>query len=130
MKKLITILFLIPAMCWGQKMDTAYLGDAIIVGANIKSGTIIKQDTIPVLMLVCDTSAMQGRIRYGWKGDTVRKITDSYYRENVWWQLGYEVLAGYPVYALLYPNSVIAYLDKDKKPLPKSIVVFLTKEIK
>lgn len=82
-----------------------------------------KQDTIPVMMLVCDTASKAYPI---WLSDTIHKLKEkTFYSNGVWWDFGYEVrFTG--VYTPRY--IYFEYLDKDKKPLEKNIVVFTTKE--
>jgi hypothetical protein len=107
------------------------------------------QDTFAVIMLVCDTAAMYHLLvakeyidDYGDVHDTV---VHADYRRYVWWQLGYEVRRverrnntegkidpGFD-FGFKYEEWNVyfheAYLDKNKKPLPKSIVVWMTKKI-
>ena len=88
-----------------------------------------RTDTIHCLMLVCDT--------IGYPHTSVGSLLPSSQAWNegrmVWWQYGYEVIqysqasvfdGGYQI------RHVVAYLDQNKKPLPKSLAVWMSKEIK
>ena len=105
-------------------------------GNRINDFTITpRQDTIRVLMLVCDTM--------GWPHTSIGSVIPSAQAYNegrvVWWQYGYEVPVLYERGGMgqLWVDKdgyVIAlkpiYLDQNKKPLPKNIIVWMIKEIK
>jgi hypothetical protein len=164
MKSILIILFALPVVCCGQKKDslttittgvlTLYTNDGYVIPSWEKS-TTPKQDTIKVLLFVCDTSEKYSiwpsfeidtaatRIfsdtsKTSWKdyvlvGSTKNDTTNRRYNNSVWWQFGHEVYEPYTTQLTLspfdkVPNSI--YLDANKKPLPKSIVVWMSKEIK
>jgi hypothetical protein len=140
MKKLLTLLFFIPVFCWGQKKDS--IPDAWLSGYVISSGTTsdgLRQDTVDVIMLVCDTSFKVGDVGVKLEAfdDGDRKLI--YNIPNripyLWWQFGYEVRGGCG-HDLLNGMIVgcihlveISHLDQNKKPLQKNIVVWVTQEI-
>jgi hypothetical protein len=89
-----------------------------------------KYDTIPVIMLVCDTAIYEfGVVRT--KGEYVQHYEPNY---SATWKNGYEVSEKYWPY---HPNYMvfneqqsvrhIKYLDSDKKPLGNNIIVWDTK---
>lgn len=94
-----------------------------------------KYDTINCIMLVCDTTFRKDVIGYvGYFGDTVAYIENRMI--HVWWQFGYEVkkmastsLLAFDERGHLLIDNFEEYLDQNKKPLRKSIVVWMTKEI-
>lgn len=107
-----------------------YLSTAFITGWGGTSDTTIRKiDTIPVILLVCDTAK---------KGDGKSKITFSIFynaekpEENVgtsvnhvpyvFWIKGYEARE-----IVNHFLEKIYYLDENKKPLKKNIVVWLSK---
>ena len=86
-------------------------------------------------MLVCDTT---GTVHGGMLFFNPQQQAFNEGR-GVWWQFGYEVGRGivsgaYILYAdkdgNLIRETTIKHLDQNKKPLPKSIIVWMTKEIK
>lgn len=110
-------------------------------GNRLDSFTITpKQDTIKVLMLVCDTSRIIS--------DFYKSVGGDYFYQNmVTWQFGYEVYeidwgqipcsdvelgtAAISTLCLGWKRiKFISNLDQNKKPLPRSLVVWLSKEIK
>lgn len=120
------------------------------------AGNIIEpQDTIKVLMLVCDTADQQyftsEAIFDATGGLLTAEITDSFTLKywGVFWRFGYEVWTQkwvetywesvssgnlsfqlIEVPAHFERDKFIIRLDANKKPLPKSLVVWMTKEIK
>jgi hypothetical protein len=143
MKKLLTLLFFIPVFCWGQKKDS--IPDAWLSGYVISSGTTsdgLRQDTVDVIMLVCDTSFKVGDVGVKLEAfdDGDRKLI--YNIPNripyLWWQFGYMVVKGcghdllslHPTFSTCPHFDSYFYFNQDKKPLPKNIVVWLSKEIK
>ena len=120
--KLILIIILFPAMCCGQKKDSISKWTNANDASRLHEFTITpKQDTIKCIMLVCDT--LTDRPDTG--------VVFLHHRPPVWWQLGYEV---YWVKELgdcgTMANWLPEYLNENKKPLSKSIVVWIIKEIK
>ena len=135
MKKLIIITLLLPVFCFGQKkvfpnpdsmqyyqkemLDTNrfYImenGKKVQLTAEYTPPTI-RQDTIKTILLVSDTShgsytAMTSR---------------------VWWMKGWMIYEPLTIQLTSFdqvPEPI--YLDSEKQPLRKGLVVFLTKEIK
>jgi hypothetical protein len=86
-------------------------------------------DTIPCIMLVCDTAAL------GHEGIAYDKSIDMYmkgiHNNNVWWQKGYSVREIDYYFANNYEKKKmfthLYYLDSDKKKLSKNIVVWFLK---
>jgi len=136
MKKITTtILILFVCFCgYGQKdssFKTLFIRGGVITNDTsfytsatslTTTGYLPKQDTIRVLMLVCDTSSEMPN------GSGIHFFID--------WQYGYKVIEIVPQNWEVGDVQVqatwqtIQYLDADKKPLPKSTIVWLTKEIK
>lgn len=88
--------------------------DTVIFGGTGMVDTRIV-DTIPVIMLVCDTSTR--------KYQSLNSKTVDIIDWNTWWQFGYKTI-------LVYNNfgpPLFQYLDKNKMPLEKNILVFTTK---
>jgi len=126
------------------EMGRLGIGSAPITQLHIWGGSlvahdlrIIDADTIPIMMLVCDTldyfrafwirdsiGAEKNRLHPVWNSDRY-KIPEK--KTGVWWQYGYKIASG----ATIWDNDgeIIGYLDKNKKPLPKNIVVWMSKEI-
>lgn len=142
MKKVLFCVFavIIVGNCIGQKKDSIDILRDATNGQDIymliKPPT--RQDTIPVIMLVGDTL---DRKDYGFSflefnkdGKLVEKIGDSvvFKDYSVWWQFGYEVspIIDENSWEYWLINYKTEYLDQNKKPLPKSIIVWMTKEIK
>lgn len=135
MKKLLTLLLLCPAFCFSQKRGgdtTASKKDSglyilnkdgftttpsLILGSGIGTTwatTTPTQDTIRVMLLVCDTAF----------------IMRLYNKPVCWWQYGYEVVDLYETkLTVAYYVQSQNYLDQNKKPLSKSIVVWMAKQI-
>ncbi len=94
-------------------------------------------DTIPVLMLMCDTGYKKNascEISV-YDSDTGKEVLA--YSENrtlfTWWNFGYQVIEKDPqaAEAGYYTISThVNYLDSDKKPLFKSIIVWQSKKNK
>jgi hypothetical protein len=162
MRKLLMIIVLLPAICWGQKKGYEFKGKqndstAVIfklhgvhstgipasgIGATIDFQLETRQDTIAVLLLVCDTSFKVGDVGVKLEAfdDGDRKLI--YNIPNripyLWWQFGYMVVKGcghdllslHPTFSTCPHFDSYFYFNQDKKPLPKNIVVWLSKEIK
>ena len=147
--------------CFGQKKDSSYfiIGD---VGGQPHGIAIFKsfgneeykQDTVKVLMLVCDTT---GTVHGGMLFFNPQQQAFNEGR-GVWWQFGYIVKLHDLFIEEPNPNywgegrsclvggceldhssktiktavtyATLIYLDENKKALPKSIIVWLSKEIK
>jgi hypothetical protein len=143
--RILLILLLFPVMCWGQKKDTVFIdtknsvfeteGGGWTYPYNSRNGLTItpKQDTIPVIMLVCDTSIGAHSLQL-WFSEQGKASNEG---RLCWWQFGYEV---YVDSSGAYDLTIIGvsqshyilkgYIDKYKNPLPKNILVWMTKEIK
>lgn len=136
MKNILLLLLVVSVNCFGQYPVRDNLA--------VDSTTVLrisKYDTVKVLMLVCDTSLSPGMGRYLYYGKDVflmqRRMV-----EAVWWQFGHEVYemdwGSVPCknqeLAIncfgWYRDKFIGRFDQNKKPLPKPIVVWITKEIK
>ena len=145
--------------CSGQKKDSAlikiigsgteiypnYLTDLKIESGNyVMYATVApRQDTISVILLCIDTSDKKDcgfefiKVASGGILEFINQDTCITYKDySTQWQFGYEVKQdldeldkkyGLDWYKHYWEDAI--YLDKDKKPLPKSIVVFMTKEI-
>lgn len=112
---IITVLIFISAVVKGQQ--DSIVSDTSIVGRFIVGDTAIFKyyDTTMVLILYSDTAN-----GYHKEGNMMFANRDICY-----WQYGYQVYKrNYNYVGILY------YLDADKKPLPKSIVVWQTITIK
>lgn len=143
---LLLFAMLIGFSCLGQKKDSVVeimriIGSGNQAAIGIGTDNLLyeftatpKQDTVKVLMLVCDTS----------RPNTIKKFEDGTIFEksgNVWWQFGYIVKEKIETDQwVTRAESMIGefvsywvtkqYLDKNKKPLQKSIIVWMSKEIK
>lgn len=154
MKTLTLIIAVVIGLnCWGQKKDSvpsfisstslSELSDSARMlllstwATNMNTGrsefTITpKRDTIPVIMLVCDTTWDTNEYVEIYDSST-HKIIDKYWifhaSGNIWWQFGYEVREwNSTAIGILYHEPL--YFDQNKKPLSKNLVVWMTKEIK
>lgn len=145
--KLLTILILLPCFCFGQKVDSlAVVSGNLIFSYGKITGTSAtisnpKKDTIPIIMLVADTFFVEG-----WSTTIgVDSITYTMPNRlsNVWWMFGYEVRQSVFVPAHEthngdgtitlfddeYQDRLVGRLDQNRKPLPRSIIVWITKTI-
>lgn len=103
-------------------------------------------DTIRVLMLVCDTAFeknidKQIIVRWFPPDSSKYEYSASHRIMDVWWMFGYEVRKVHSgTEGMIDPGfylgvkfedwySHIEYLDEKKKPLPKSSIVWISKEI-
>lgn len=92
----------------------------------------IKNDTIPILMLVCDTSGFSAIF---WEVDKNTRVVKEVKKDNVWWMFGYEVRehrSKSDFQVCDWENAGRNYcirqrLDENKKPLSKSTVVWVSK---
>ncbi len=107
--------------CSVCKKEFNTLGSFFVGGSNAVNNSWYKQvtfDTISVIMLVCDTSLHIYQTKSNFEG------MDYYDFDNsVKWTFGYKVTES--TYYSIYGKYT--YLDADKKELPKSIVVWLSK---
>ncbi len=103
--------------------------------------TMPKQDTIPVIMLVCDTLKRSNGVL--WLDSTGRVMDELLSTTpDVWWKPGFEIWeieygqvpCANPTLAMVcygsYKSKFIGYLDRRKKPLESWIVVWMVKEIR
>ena len=135
MKHILLSLMLIPVIGWGQKKDSSSSSAFSIYGTTSVPGVGIGnaidfyiQDTMPVLMLVCDTGKKSNNYTA-----YIAVINDNGKEEilgqcngcvpYVWWMFGYSV-STITMRAALLPSI---YLDEKKKPLSKSLVVWISK---
>jgi len=118
MKSLTIAILFLSVMSYGQK-DTSYdiggstyLGSSIIkedtsynIGtiATYYSRSIVTYDTVPVIMLICDTA----------------RVYDNY-DFKVYWTKGYCIKSSNSYY--------VTYLDRFKRPLRKTTLVWTNKE--
>lgn len=152
---LLIIAMLIACSCFGQKKDTlpvtkengltitGFLNDSTYsysisrsgVGsswgaATIKNGVgnenYNKPDTVKVIMLVCDTTPPKANFFI----DGNNMISGRIGGGLVFLQFGYEVGEIYFTSVLETKMLRPKYLDQNKKPLPPSVIVWMTKEIK
>ena len=140
MKYLLLLVFTVPTWCIGQinpvTKDSLQSFKAVVycdtcVATKIINDTlfvrgtkeITRNDTVKIIMLMTDTSEYTGPSLNG--------------NELVFWQLGYEVRRGQFVccdpndklnssYYWMY--SHLSYLNGDKKELPKSVIVWQSKQ--
>jgi len=123
MKKLLTILFFVPLI-----------------------GAAQKKDSLPVIMLVCDTAFYEALVHKGYDtlpdnlGGTTylnqfKKVKN--YNHSAYWQFGYEVreIVDYiqvwdnngTRMKLLPEYKHIEYLNEDKSPMKKSVIIWQSK---
>lgn len=131
---------LLPCLSWGQKIDsTVKFGNVFSeTTISVDNGLTIfvpKEDTVKVLMLLTDTTFVPNVTSIMYLTQ-VTGFTDTIgYIPNripyVWFQFGYVVYkirwvhtSGEDIF--LSPT----YLDENKKPLPKSLIIWITKEVK
>lgn len=111
----------------------------ILYDSCITGGASPQCDTIKCIMLVCDTSYIQGLsdayVLYN-SNDSTESIGEMHYHvPQVYWQYGYKVLSFVAQYwdeqdRQMGGNYVIQlYLDEYKKPLSKSTVIWQSKEV-
>ena len=145
MKKLLLLLFLLPTICIAQKSDSliqfktsllnydslavAGIAYSFAVGSGISYDIGIKK-TIKCIMLLCDTS--RKKIGSYFKSDSIQPKNNGNTFTGHWiteygepnhsltWQIGYEIHDG---------SLYISYLDADKKPLSKNIIVWISQPL-
>ncbi len=121
MKQLI-MLILFPAMCWGQSDKPNFKSNGAWHPKLDSTIEQPRQDTIPIIMLVCDTMKRQTEFQ-GWESTT----------PTVWWKPGFMVMEWRELWQsnngmISFPRTPI-YLDRRKKPLDSWIVIWMVKEI-
>ena len=123
MKQLIIIL-LFPFVCNAQKSTIKFqdIENTSFYSLGRDSGAIRYQyDTMPCIMLVCDTSLQTYPRQTSY-------LTTIYYKDfdySVRWQFGYSV----QVRSTFFLNPA-EYLDENKIPLSKNKIVWSSKGIK
>lgn len=147
MKALLLLIF-IPAIMQGQKKDSTIgkvdtidvskwvIGDSGTAATNIGTWTNTtiattgynftitpKNDTIRVIMFYVDTTYLKSLDTYATIYNVSPILTElSFHAAHyVLWQFGYEIYA-WEKGIVGFPTR--KYLDADKKPLPKSLIVF------
>jgi hypothetical protein len=129
MKQLI-ILLLFPALCWGQKKDTSRAATSTadtsvysiirgMFGESIDSYRYL--DTVKALLLCGDTA------KYYTGSDGWYEIDPQCY-----WIAGYIVIerfASWAKFSWLFEPAEPTFLDRKKKPLEKTILVWMVKEL-
>ena len=118
MKKLLILLAFLPMLAWGQWSRNLYFNGTtrIITTDTVYSSPI---DTIPVIMLVCDTASH-------YAGDLVMYSSEFSRLRNeqpVLWIRGYEVTK----FDSLRFKWHVAYLDENKQPV--KYLVWMSKEV-
>ena len=140
MKYLLFLVFSFPVLCNGQinpithdslqSFKTVVFCDTCVFAKIINDTLFIRgkkevtrNDTVKIIMLMTDTSEYNGTTLNG--------------NGIVFWQLGYEVRSGQYVccdpkdklnssYYWIYKH--VAYINGDKKELPKNIIVWQAKQ--
>ncbi|MEP6950535.1 MAG: hypothetical protein ABI863_14720 [Ginsengibacter sp.] len=136
----LTLLFIFPALCNGQTKPTTndslkrfkevvycdtcafvkIVNDTLYLSGRKE---VTRNDTVKIIMLMTDTSEYNGTTLNG--------------NGIVFWQIGYEVRTGQFIccdpknknnssYYWVYTH--VAYINGDKKQLPKNIIVWQSKE--
>ena len=118
MKKILLFLLFLPLIGWTQDTADYSLKKLDLKGIYRCDTFLIKKpplDTIPCIMMVCDTNSM--------------RVNEYYLHENimVWWQKGYDVREKYYYMEDEVDYIHLYYLDSDKKRLSKNIVVWMSK---
>lgn len=133
MKKLITLLLLMPVICFSQKQDSVWVytssKDSFLINPSYGLTYLTpKQDTVTVMLLVCDTTNYAtGSMLYF--GEQSRAMQEG---KLVWWQFGYEVIRYKQEYngeRFWNIQELVEYLGADKKRLPKNIFIWISREI-
>ena len=106
MKKTLTAICLAAALVGNGQDTIIHIGTLDNIRIMSDSATYQRYDTVPALMLVSDTSVTNGRTYY---------IRGHYYYK-------YATLGNWDIVRRDY------YFDRNKKPLPKNIVVWMVKE--
>lgn len=93
-------------------------------------------DTVKVIIVYCDTTEIRNRANH----ILITNITDiegniyspTPYDNKTYWMKGYEVIEVNPPPRLSYGDIIMisrTYLDADKKPLSKNIIVWQSKTL-
>jgi hypothetical protein len=138
MKKLILILLLLPLFCNGQNTqwkfnNWAYPADTITY--------IYTYDTVPAILLVCDTSSGYWDIHTYFTFDSI--VSDEHSKKKHWvghmatdsiWTLRVDQrsviwVKGYAIFTVIYSTGYCAphpsgYLFQNKKKMPAEILVW------
>lgn len=127
MKKVLILAAII--FCMQNTKAQIYLDDTTFSIGSIHIDLPNKLDTIPVIMLVCDT-AKQNLKMLDSEG---RPFNFNDRNISVEWQFGYSVnikktTRGMPPFMEYWEH--LYYLDENKNPLSKSIIVWQSLEIK
>lgn len=140
MRKYITILFILGSFGATAQQYTSggkvwHSLDSIVFDKQIHLKDLIPIDTIPAILLVCDTSAYAGfKTTVHYLDPILKAAQDGQY---LYWLRGFEIVEklampigyagdfnrGEPVIV----NRHISYLIENKKPLPKNIIVWMAK---
>ena len=149
--KLLLLMLLAAVSAQGQKKDTASISIHSLVGSGTNTigagyytqiwqwNVTPKYDTIPVLMLVCDTATYSRFDTDAFIGNTIAVYKDGsvVYDPGVIWQFGYEVRSVTSGYLYLTEDGYFkptythhSYLNRGKQPMKSSTVVWMVKEIK
>ncbi len=113
MKTIFLILFPIFSFC--QSRDSLNVEELLKVIASRNNAIKVHyNDTIPCLLLVCDTTKYLSADRPGWY-----EID-----HQVWWKPGYVVIEKYS-----YDPEPLIFLDRRRNVLDKKLVVWLLKEL-
>jgi|ERR1035437_1701086 hypothetical protein len=132
--KIILLAFLFVSINgWSQDSTTVNL--SII---RLYDSSVIKYDTVKVIMLICDT--FYGLKPNGlWVINGNRSYPDSSYRTpnlNVWYEWGYKVLKFIPDgwgdwdRQIFHHWEHLIYLDENKQPLSKNIIIWQSQLLK
>lgn len=132
--KTFLIALLIPCLSFGQKKDSSgSTTNSALTNRTSLTPTWItatpaqpKYDTVKCVILCCDTSYLPGFFSLIYNN---KHKDTAVYEPNrliqVWWQFGFEIRSHY--FLCCDPPT---YLDENKKQLSKSIIVWMSREIK
>ncbi len=127
--KLLPFLLLISGVCNGRTKDSTTMvldliskyGATVYVGGGSSIPT--NPDTVRCVMVCIDTVNVEGL------ATTILFPNGNKLPSNaVYWQFGYVIKSKWDVWFNGYPPPAI-YLDEKKRPLSKSIIVLISKEI-
>lgn len=110
-----TLLFLLllSSICYGQK-DSLKIDELLkVIASRNKAEKSVYNDTVKVLLLVCDTTKYPSEFQGWYEIDP-----------QVFWKPGFVVIEKYS-----YDPAPLIFLDRRKKVLEKKLVVWLLKEI-
>jgi hypothetical protein len=129
MKKLLILLAFLPMLAWGQWSRNLYFNGTTRIITTDTCKYISLSDTIPVIMLVCDTACYQSpfnRFEFDEIDSLYHMKQTPCEQQNsgkVFWMRGYEVR----IKTSDYYYSHDAYLDENKKPV--KYLVWISKEV-